>query len=96
MVSLQITVYTKDDCGDCARTKKLLAQKGIPHETKHVAEDNAELIASLRAISDAKGIPLGMPMVEVTNLDLGETEQWFGHRPDMVLQHIINPTRGRG
>lgn len=92
-MSLQITVYTKDDCGDCARTKKLLAQKGIPHETKHVAEDNAELIASLRAISDAKGVPLGMPMVEVTDLDLGETEQWFGHRPDMVLQHIINKKR---
>lgn len=95
-MSLQITVYTKDDCGDCARTKKLLAQKGIAHATKHVAEDNAELIASLRSISDAKGVPLGMPMVEVTNLALGETEQWFGHRPDMVLQHIINPTRRRG
>lgn len=93
-MSLSVRVHTKDNCSSCVETKKLLNRKGIPHQTEHVAEDNVDRIEQLRAVADAKGVALGMPFVEVIDDSDGTTEQWFGHRPDLILEHIILKMRG--
>lgn len=93
-MALEITVFTKDDCGDCTQTKRNLERRKVPHQTVHVAEDNVELIEQLRSVSDQYGLELHMPYVKVTNTDTGDTEEWFGHRPDLIVQHIIAKRRG--
>lgn len=92
-MSKQITIFTKDDCGECVKTKKIFARKSIPHATVHVADDDTDLIEKLRTIATQQGIQPTMPMVQVTDIELGETETWFGHRPDLVLKHITNLRR---
>lgn len=93
-MALEVTVYTKDACGDCRRTKSNLNQRKVPHQTVHVAEDNIELIDKLRAVAEQLGSKLAMPYVKVVNTETGDTEEWFGHRSDLIVEHIIAKRRG--
>lgn len=88
-MSLSVKVHTKDDCSACIDTKRLLNRKGIPHQTEHVAEDDLVRIEQIRLVASAKGVAPGMPFVEVIDDSDGTVEQWFGHRPDLILEHII-------
>ena len=91
--ALEIEVFTKDNCGDCIRTKKALNAKQIPHSTVHVATDDLETIAGLQDVAEQMGVAPSMPFVRVTNMTTGETEQWFGHRPDLIVQYITTQRR---
>ncbi|MFJ2618190.1 glutaredoxin family protein [Glutamicibacter sp. NPDC087344] len=93
-LSRQVTVYTKDGCGECVRTTSLLNRKKVPFATVHVADDDETMIAALKAVAEAQGVAPSMPLVEVTDDESGDRVQWFGHRPDYVLSEILNPSRG--
>ncbi|MGQ3382952.1 glutaredoxin domain-containing protein [Glutamicibacter sp. TV12E] len=88
-MALEVTVHTKDACGECVKTKNTLNSRQIPHQTIHVADDHIEKIEQLRDIAEQMGISPTMPFVKVVDTTTGEAEQWFGHRPDLIVQHII-------
>ncbi|WP_313812387.1 hypothetical protein [Glutamicibacter sp.] len=88
-MSLEITVHTKDNCQQCLDTKRSLGKFKVLYRTVHVPNTDIETIEKMRAISDQMGIALTMPYVKVVDSATGDTEEWFGHRPDLIVEHII-------
>ncbi|TDU27075.1 glutaredoxin family protein [Arthrobacter sp. JUb115] len=87
-MALEVTVHTKDACGECVKTKNALNLRQVPHQTIHVADDQVEKIEQLRDIAEQMGVGATMPFVQVIDTTTGEAEQWFGHRPDKIVEHI--------
>lgn len=71
-ITERVLVYTKPNCIQCDRTKKLLIKEGIPHTMVDVNEDK-QAAEYLRA----KGVK-AMPLVVTPD---GE---WTGFRPDRI------------
>lgn len=88
-MSLEITVHTKDNCQQRLDTKRSLSKFMVLYRTVHVPDTDIETIEKMRAISDQMGIALTMPYVKVVDSATGDTEEWFGHRPDLIVEHII-------
>ncbi|MDR4533228.1 glutaredoxin family protein [Glutamicibacter sp. PS] len=89
-MSLSITVYTKDQCGECVKTRKFLENRGIPHLVQHISDSDESAIATLKEVAEGMGVAPSMPYVRVHDEATGDTVAWFGHRPDQIVQHITS------
>lgn len=68
-----VTVFTKNQCGQCDMTKKLLEREGIDYTIRKVDEDDNALMT----IKD-----MGYLQVPVVVTALGD--HWSGFRPDLI------------
>ena len=77
-----VTVYSKPDCHQCDRTKMNLDRHGVEHTTVDITtdQDAYDYVSSL----GYKAAP-----VVVVNNGTDDTH-WYGYRPDMIRQYILN------
>lgn len=77
---MTVKVYTKDDCGGCIATKKVLDKEGVKYDVINVENDQAAFNEMIEARGGRKsGEKLAMPFV-----DAGEHGKWAGFRIDKL------------
>lgn len=79
-IQAPITLYTKNNCADCDRTKKFLAQRELEYTEFNVEED-PDALAYIKAMGY-----LAAPVVFVPFYEGQTTPHWSGLRPDLLVQ----------
>lgn len=82
-----VTVFSKNDCPDCTRTKERFLAKGVPFREINVQEDTEPRAefgnkTPLEYVKERYG--LRMPAVVV--MHNGHADSWTGPRPDKVVE----------
>lgn len=72
-MSENITVYSKPNCGDCAKTKALLDELGVSYDVVDISKDRAALL-KIKA--------MGFRAAPV--VDAGDRGSWDGYKEDKV------------
>ena len=85
-----VTVFSKNDCPDCTRTKARFTARGVPFREINVQEDTeprAEFGGKtpLEHVKETYG--LRMPAVVVEHGENGD--YWNGPRPDRIVETIL-------
>lgn len=75
-----ITIYTKNDCPNCDKTKSFAKQRGIDYVEYNVEED-PDALAYIKAMGY-----LAAPVVFVPFFEGQTTPHWSGLRPDLLVQ----------
>lgn len=78
-MTVKVTVYDKDNCGECRKTEDLLDELGITYETRNMSHDK-DALKKVKADGHRKA-----PAVYV-----GE-ESWSGHQPERILALVGAP-----
>lgn len=73
----KVTVYSKENCGQCDMTKKVMESKEMPYEERRIDLDE-EALAYVKELGY-----LAAPVVTVERDD-APMEHWYGFRPDMI------------
>ncbi len=73
--TLDVTVYTKDNCQQCAATERALTRVGVDYREIKITEANISLL------QDA-----GFTQAPVVMVSMGSELQdfWSGYRPDKI------------
>lgn len=69
-----VTVYTKNSCPFCDRTKEFLDELGVEYNVRNIEEDDSNF---------QEVIDLGYQQVPVVVTD---TDSWSGHNPSLLMQ----------
>lgn len=69
-----VTVYTKNSCPFCDRTKEFLDELGVEYDVRNIEEDDSNF---------DEVIKLGYQQVPVVVTDDGS---WSGHQPTLLMQ----------
>lgn len=69
-----VTVYTKNSCPFCDRTKEFLDQLGVEYSVRNIEEDDSNF---------QEIIDLGYRQVPVVVTD---SDSWSGHNPSLLMQ----------
>jgi len=69
-----VTVFTKNSCPFCDRTKEFLDTLGVEYVTRNIQEDDSNF---------QEVIDLGYQQVPVVVTDSGES--WSGHQPAKLM-----------
>lgn len=69
-----VTVYTKNSCPFCDRTKEFLDELGVEYDVRNIEEDDSNF---------QEVIDLGYQQVPVVVTD---TDSWSGHNPSLLMQ----------
>ncbi|WP_461169301.1 glutaredoxin family protein [Arthrobacter sp. Z1-15] len=80
---IAVTVYTKNDCFGCTKTKQKLDQAGIEYTTVNVEED----AAAFEYVTATLGLRQ-MPVVIVSAPDSDTV--WSGLAPTKIREHITH------
>jgi len=70
-----VTVYTKNSCPFCDRTKEFLDELGVEYNVRNIEEDDSNF---------QEVIDLGYQQVPVVLTDSGDS--WSGHQPSLLMQ----------
>lgn len=81
--NIAVTVYTKNDCFGCKKTKDKLDQSDIEYTSVNVEED----ATAYKYVTETLGLRQ-MPVVVVSAPD-GDTV-WFGLMPGKIREHITH------
>ena len=82
-----VTIFSKNDCPDCTRTKDRFTAKGVPFREINVQEDQApraEFGGKTPLAHVIENYGTRMPAVVVEHM--GKTDSWTGPRPDKVVE----------
>lgn len=71
---MMVTVYTKNSCPFCDRTKEFLDELGVEYDVRNIEEDDSNF---------DEVIKLGYQQVPVVVTDDGS---WSGHQPTLLMQ----------
>lgn len=71
---MTVTVFTKNSCPFCDRTKEFLDTLGVEYVTRNIQEDDSNF---------QEVIDLGYQQVPVVVTDSGES--WSGHQPAKLM-----------
>lgn len=69
-----VTVYTKNSCPFCDRTKEFLDELGVEYNVRNIEEDDSNF---------DEVIKLGYQQVPVVVTD---NDSWSGHQPTLLMQ----------
>lgn len=69
-----VTVYTKNSCPFCDRTKEFLDELGVEYNVRNIEEDDS----NFQEVRD-----LGYQQVPVV---VTSTDSWSGHQPTKLMQ----------
>jgi glutaredoxin-like protein NrdH len=69
-----VTVYTKNSCPFCDRTKEFLDELGVEYDVRNIEEDDSNF---------QEVIDLGYQQVPVV---VTQNESWSGHQPTKLMQ----------
>lgn len=69
-----VTVYTKNSCPFCDRTKEFLDELGVEYNVRNIEEDDSNF---------DEVIKLGYQQVPVVVTD---NDSWSGHKPTLLMQ----------
>lgn len=78
-----VTVYSKPDCFQCDLTKKNLDRNEVPYTAVDITADQD-------AYDYVSGIGYKAAPVVVVNNGSNEDTHWYGYRPDMIREFILN------
>lgn len=75
--ALNVTVYTKDNCQQCAATERALSRIGVDYREIQITEANISLLQEA-----------GFTQAPVVMVSVGAELQefWSGYRPDKIRQ----------
>lgn len=79
---MNVTVYVKNNCIQCVRTKKWLTENSIPFQTVNVEDDEQALQYMLNLGYKAA------PVIIVTDDDEETADHWSGFNPEKLQQLI--------
>ena len=86
-----IRIFSKHVCAICAATKASLDRESIPYQEINVEEEtepSAEFDGLTPREFVLKHYGLAMPVVIVSDKNLGEITWWSGSRPDLLVRLI--------
>lgn len=78
-----VTVYSKPQCVQCDRTKSRLDREGVDYTSVDITTDQD-------AYDYVSQIGYQAAPVVVVNNGEDEDTHWYGYRPDMIRQYILN------
>ena len=82
----QITMYGADWCGDCRRSKRLLAELGVEYTHIDVEED----LSAADKVREINGGAQSIPVIVFSDVGVSKTRSWpnFSTKP-LVVPKIL-------